>query len=142
MNGLPLLIRLARQQADARRTALAAAETARLEELARLRAHDSATARETDRARGDAAEMALWSAWISRAGRQRGQLLALLRQAEQVEEAEREALREDFAQLKRLEIALRQKQEAARHAALRRAEQQAEEAELRRQGERKRSGGE
>ena len=72
------------------------------------------------------------AAWVRRAGRQRGRLLAGLHQAEQAEEAERDALREDFAHLKRLEIALGQKEEAARRAALRRAEQQAEEAELRR----------
>lgn len=134
MDGLPLLIRLARQQADSRRVAVAAAERARLEEAARLAAHDTATARETEGARGDAEGMALWSAWFRRAGRQRGRLLAGLHQAAQAEEAERDALREDFAHLKRLEIALDQKQEAARRAALRRAEQQAEEAELRRRG--------
>ncbi|WBV45529.1 hypothetical protein [Pseudoroseomonas cervicalis] len=132
MDGLPLLIRLARQQADARRIALAAAERAHLAERARLDAHDAATAQETERARGDATEMALWSAWIARAARQRGQLLAGLRRAAQAEAAERDGLREDFAQLKRLEIALRQKQDAARRAGARRAERLAEEAELRR----------
>ncbi|WP_419900178.1 hypothetical protein [Roseomonas sp. USHLN139] len=124
-----MLIRLARQEADARRVALAAAERDRLAQEAAIAAQDALLASETQRARGDAAEMALWSVWLRAAERQRRRLTLELRRRAMAEEALREELRDNFAHLKRLELALEQHQRADKLAAARKAEQRAEELE-------------
>nr|WP_242662625.1 hypothetical protein [Pseudoroseomonas deserti] len=121
---------MARQAADACRVALAAAERDRLTQEEAIAAHGAVLARETQRARGDAAEMALWSVWLRAAERQRRRLEFELRRRAMVEESLREQLRDNFAQLKRLELALEQHQQKERLAAARKAEQRAEEMEL------------
>jgi TolA-binding protein len=76
--------------------------------------------------------MALWSDWSRlAAGRQR-QLRHALTTLRVQEEQIRDALREDFAEIKRLEIARDTAAEAARRQAARRAERMTEDAELRR----------
>ncbi|MFC3126142.1 hypothetical protein ACFOD4_13825 [Pseudoroseomonas globiformis] len=132
MQALPLLIRLARRQADARRVALSEAELAVREAGQRLATHEALTAAETARASGNASEMAAWVHWSRRSARETRQLdhaYAVLA----AREAEiRAALTEDFAETKRLEIALEaRRREAAKHAA-RKTEKLAEDVELRR----------
>ncbi|WP_199707449.1 hypothetical protein [Teichococcus wenyumeiae] len=132
MQGLPILIRLARKRADEQRAILAGAERQTLLAAEMLAGHAAHLQRETERARGQAEEMALWADWSRvAAGRQRQlqQALSML----QAQEAQiREALREDFAEIKRLEIARDTAASAARRQAARRAERAAEDAELRR----------
>ena len=127
MAGLPLLIRLARQRADARRVALATAERERLAVLDQIAAQEAGMARETGLARGDAGALAAWAAWMRVAGRRRQELDVALRQAAEREEGLRAALREDFAEARRLEIALETRQAAAARDAARKAERMAEE---------------
>jgi Ni/Co efflux regulator RcnB len=132
MKWLPILIRLARRRADDRRIALAEAERQSSIAADAMAEHQQATSRETERARGKPEEMRLWSDW-SRVAAGDSQRLALatdmlLRQ----EEALRALLRDDFADIKRLEIALAAFEQSARRQALRKTEQAAEEAELRR----------
>jgi TolA-binding protein len=132
MQGLPILIRLARQRADERRAILAEAERQTLLAAEILGGHEAHLRRETERARGQAEEMALWSDWSRlAAGRQR-QLRHALTTLRVQEEQIRDALREDFAEIKRLEIARDTAAEAARRQAARRAERMTEDAELRR----------
>lgn len=132
MNGIPLLLRLARQEADARRVALAEAERAR-EAVARQRAAlDAQRAAEDRLAQGDPLAMASWAAWNSAARRQEARLDRSMAERLAAEEAIREALREDFATIKRLEITLEQKQRAALRMAARKAEQRLEDTELQR----------
>ncbi len=128
MRGLPTLIRLTHRRADEQRVALAEAE--RQSALARkeLALHEQAYQAEKDRARGDASEMASWSEWSRFHTRQRQPLrhaIALLQRQE-------EALRDTFAEIKRLEIALDTANQQAQRIARRKAEQAAEDAELRR----------
>ncbi|MCQ4159930.1 hypothetical protein NON00_08305 [Roseomonas sp. GC11] len=130
-----MLIRLARQEADARRLAVAQAEHARIAQEAHLAAQDAQMAAEAERAREGPDSMALWSRWIGAARRERQKREQALLQAHLAEEAAREALREEFARMKRLEIAQQQHEDAARLVAARKAEQRSEETEmLKRQG--------
>lgn len=132
MRGLPILIRLARQRADERRAILAEAERQTLLAAEMLAGHEAHLRREAERARGQAEEMARWSDWSRvAAGRQR-QLQRAVATLQAQEEQIRDALREDFAEIKRLEIARDAAAEAARRHAARRAERAAEDAELRR----------
>lgn len=132
MQGIPLLLRLARQEADSRRVALAEAERAR-EAAARQRAAFGALmAAEEQAAQGDAEAMARWSSWIGAARRQAGMLDRVVAERQMAEDALRDALREDFATIKRLEITLEQKLQMAARQAARKAEQRLEDAELQR----------
>ncbi|WP_235035599.1 hypothetical protein [Roseomonas sp. 18066] len=110
--------------------ALAAAERDRLAQEEAIAAQGAVLASETRRARGDAAEMALWSVWLRAAERRRRGLEAELRRRAAAEELLRDSLREDFAHLKRLELALAQHHQREKLAAARKAEQRAEELEL------------
>jgi hypothetical protein len=132
MRGLPTLIRLARRKADERRIALAEAERQTAMALDLLAAHDTRTQQETEGARLTPESMALWSAWapVDRARRQ--QLAYAVEFLQGQEEALRDSLREHFAEIKRLEIALDQSQQAARRLAARKAEREAEDTESRR----------
>lgn len=133
MRGLPTLIRLARRRADEQRTALAEAERQTLLAREELAMHDAAATRETDRARGQAAEMALWTEWSRIHTRQKQQLELAINLLQRQEDKLRDSLRENFAEIKRLEIALETAERAALKIAHRKAEQMAEDAELRRQ---------
>lgn len=132
MRGLPLLIRMARQRADERRVILVEAESQTRLAAEVLAGQETHLRRETERARGEPEAMAMWSDWSRvAAGRQRHlrqALTALQAQEEQI----RDCLREDFAEIKRLEIARDAAAKAARREAGRRAERTAEDAELRR----------
>ncbi|WP_237182525.1 hypothetical protein [Roseomonas marmotae] len=132
MKGLPILIRLARQRADDRRTALAEAgrQVAATEEA--LAAQDQAFTQETEQARGRAEEMALWSAWSPMASGRRRQMLHAASLLRTQEDTLRAALREDFAEIKRLELARDAAALATRRQAARRAEVAAEEEESQR----------
>ncbi|MDJ0390368.1 hypothetical protein QMO56_19835 [Roseomonas sp. E05] len=132
MRSLPLLIRLARQRADERRLVLAAAEQARLAVEAALAEQDAQMAAERAQAAGDVAAMAGWADWSRAAARQRRRLLEELGVRQEREEAIRAALAEDFAALKRLELAQQAQQRNAAQAATRKAEKAAEDQELRR----------
>jgi hypothetical protein len=132
MQGLPILIRLARQRADERRVILAEAERQTLLAVEVLAGHEAHILQETERARGQAEGMAMWSNWSRiAAGRQRQLRQAVVTLRAQ-EDQLRDALREDFAEIKRLEIARDTAAEADRRHAARRAERAAEDAELRR----------
>jgi hypothetical protein len=132
MKGLPTLIRLARRRADEQRVALAEAERQALLAAGALDAHDRTTSRETEGARGKAEDMALWSDWSRVAAGQRRRLALAAELLRAQEDRLRAALREDFAETKRLEIALEAAGRAAARQAARRAERAAEDAELRR----------
>jgi hypothetical protein len=132
MQGLPILIRLARQRADERRIALAEAELQSSQALDALAGHDAGMLREAERARGHAAEMALWSGWSRVAATRRRQLAQTAALLQAQEEELRDLLREDFAEIKRLEIARDGAAALARRQAARHAERAAEDAELRR----------
>jgi hypothetical protein len=132
MQGLPILIRLARQRADERRLQLARAERQTQLAAETLAAHDARMAQETEQARGQPVEMASWSDWSRVAAGQRRRLLRTVAALRQQEDTLRHALRDDFAGIKRLEIARDTAAEAARRQQARRAERMAEDAELRR----------
>lgn len=132
MRSLPLLIRLARQRADERRLVLTAAEQARRAAEEALAQQETQMAAERAQAAGDAEAMARWVAWSRAATRQRRGLLDELGARQEREEAIRAALAEDFAALKRLELALATQQQNAARAAARKAEKATEETELRR----------
>jgi tRNA1(Val) A37 N6-methylase TrmN6 len=132
MSGLATLIRLSRRHADEKRVALADAERQTLLASEALREHDATNTRETERARGHAEDMALWSDWARVSLRQRGQLAMVVGMLQKQEAELREALRDNFAEIKRLEIALETAEAAANRKAQRKAEQAAEDAELRR----------
>jgi hypothetical protein len=130
MQGLPILIRLAQRRTDERRLALAAAERDRVAAEEALALHDAAVAAETAGAAGDSAAMAQWSQWIRAAGRRRHRLQAASLSLAAAEERIRAALREDFAEIKRLEIAQGTRQQAAARAAAQKAEKAAEDREM------------
>jgi len=130
MQSLPLLIRLARQRADARRVALAEAGRRRLAAAESLATEAQAEAAESERLSGDAEGMAWWPAWSRAAAGRRRRLAAHLSTLAVEEDGIRAALAEDFAEMKRLEIAWEARQRAAAQAAARKAERAAEEAAL------------
>ncbi|HWL84056.1 MAG TPA: hypothetical protein VNR89_24120 [Roseomonas sp.] len=132
MRSLPLLIRLARQRADERRLVLAVAEQARLAAEAALTEQEARMATERAQAAGDPEAMARWGEWSRAAARQRRRLLEGLGARQEREEAIRAALAEDFAALKRLELALQAQQRNAARERERKAEKAAEDTELRR----------
>lgn len=132
MRGLPILIRLARQRADERRAILAEAERQTLLAAEMLAGHEAHLRQETEWARGQAGEMASWSEWSRVAARRQRQLQQAMAVLQAQEEQIRDALREDFAEIKRLEIARDTAAEAVRRQAARHAERAAEDAELRR----------
>ncbi|MXP65575.1 hypothetical protein E0493_19690 [Roseomonas sp. M0104] len=76
--------------------------------------------------------MAGWAAWSRAAARQRRRLLEELGARQEREEAIRAALAEDFAALKRLELALQAQRHGEAREASRKAERAAEDMELRR----------
>jgi hypothetical protein len=132
MRGLATLIRLSRRQADEKRIALAEAERQTLLGTEALAKHDAVAKRETEQARGQAEDMALWTQWAQVNTRQRHQLAWAVGQLQRQEAAARDALRDNFAEIKRLEIALDAAEATARRDAQRKKEQEAEDAELRR----------
>lgn len=132
MGGLPLLLRLARQEADARRVRLAEAEREREAAASRRDGFGALVAAEAEAAQGDPEAMARWSAWIGAARRKARELERVAADSLAAEEAIRDALREDFATIKRLEISLEQKRQAAARALARQAELRLEDAELQR----------
>lgn len=132
MQGLPILIRLARQRADERRVALAAAERQTQMADGILAAHEAHVVQETERARGRPEEMAIWSKWSHVAAGRGRQLLQAVTRLRRQEEELRDALRDDFTEIKRLEIARDAAAEEVRRQATRRAERAAEDVELRR----------
>jgi hypothetical protein len=132
MRGLATLIRLSRRQADEKRVALAEAERQTLLGTEALAKHDTVARQETEQARGQAEDMALWTQWAQVHTRQRRQLAWAVGQLQKQEAAARDALRDNFAEIKRLEIALETAEKAAMRKAQRKKEQEAEDAELRR----------
>jgi len=132
MRSLPLLIRLARQRADERRGVLVAAEWARMAAETALAEQEARIAAERAQAAGSAESLARWSDWSRAAGRQRQRLMGELGILAEREEAIRAALAEDFATVKRLELALEAQQRNAARQAARKAEKMAEDVELRR----------
>ncbi|MFZ6765339.1 hypothetical protein [Pseudoroseomonas sp. WGS1072] len=126
MQGLPLLIRLARQRADERRIALATAEQARLAGEAALAHQAEEVAAEQAQVRQHPASLGDWAAWSRAAARRRGRLLEGLALLRAQEAAAREALRAEFAEVKRLELALQARRQAALRQAARKAELRAE----------------
>lgn len=134
MQGLPVLIRLARQRADERRIALAAAEQARIAAETEIARHEAGMAAETARLGADPESLGPWTLWMRQARQRRGRMLAALAPLLAEEEGLRAALRQDFAEIKRLELALAARDEAAARKAARKQEQRMEEAALLRRG--------
>jgi len=132
MRGLATLIRLSRRQADEKRVALAEAERQTLLGTEALAKHDAMARQETEHARGQAEDMALWTTWAHIHTRQRRQLAWAVGQLQQQEAVARDALRENFAEIKRLEIALEAAEATAKRKVQRKKEQEAEDTELRR----------
>lgn len=132
MRGLATLIRLCRRQADEQRVAVAEAERQTLLGTEALARHDATAHQETEHARGQAEDMALWTTWAHIHARQRRQLAWAVGQLQQQEAVARDALREKFAEVKRLEIALETAEAAEKRKAQRKKEQEAEDTELRR----------
>lgn len=132
MRSLPLLIRLARQRTDERRVVLVAAEQARAAVEAALVEQEAQIVSERAQAAGDPESLARWSTWSRAASRQRQRLMGELGVLGEREEAIRAALAEDFATVKRLELALEAQQRSAARQAARKAEKMAEDVELRR----------
>jgi flagellar protein FliJ len=107
MRGLPLLIKLARTDADQRRCELGRIAAARADARMALAAHDEATARETETA-GAALEMrAAYGTWLRVAGRRRAELAEREAQMARTEEAARAALREAVIEMKKFEVVQR-----------------------------------
>jgi hypothetical protein len=129
---LPLLIRLARQKADARRVALVCAEQEHRAATERMEAQAVLFQTETSRAAAAPAEMAAWTSWFRRATREAEQLRQAQALAAQRESGIRNLLAEDFAETKRLELAWEERRKAVAKLAGRRAEKRAEEVALRR----------
>lgn len=130
LRGLPILIRLARQRADARRIALAEAERQTGLAIGALAAHDARDASEAALARREATQMAAWAGWARQSQRRRAGLERAVEQLRADEEAVRAELREAFAETKRLEIAAETAARAMRLQEARKAERAAEDAEL------------
>ncbi|WP_157985909.1 hypothetical protein [Teichococcus vastitatis] len=132
MQTLPLLIRLARQRADARRVALAEAERQHRATAERMSAHRAEVAVETARATNNPAEMAAWSAWWPHSVQLAQQLAHAQALMAQREDEIRGALANDFAEAKRLELAWEARQKAQTRHLARQMEKRAEELELHR----------
>lgn len=130
MRSLPLLIRLAQRRIDDRRLALRAAEQDRLAAEAELAAHDQAVEAEGRHSAGNPEAMGLWSLWLPAAERRRQVLCHGVEQCRDVEARIHAALRDDFAAMKRLEIARDSREKAAEKLAARKADKAAEEREL------------
>jgi hypothetical protein len=130
MKGLPILIRLARREADSHRTALAEAERQTGLAEAHLAEHDSQVAAEAALARGQPEEMAAWAGWARASQRRRHGLAHAVTLLRGQEDAAREALRKAFTETKRLEIAQDLAAGAARTLAAKQAERAAEDTEL------------
>jgi hypothetical protein len=125
--GLPLLIRLARQEADACRGELArvlAHVTELREALAR---HDRRAEAEARVVAADAGLRAAYPGWLLRDARHRSELVVRLDAAEREEARRRDALREAFAATKRLELVAAADEADTTRSAARRAQAAAEE---------------
>jgi hypothetical protein len=129
LQSLGSLVKLARRGVDERRTELSRIEQALAEVAQLVVQHDARAEAERKAAREDLAAMTVYPAWSAQAMRQRAQLMVRYQQLEMASEAAREALREGFAELKRLELAQQAAERDARRAALCRAEKQFEDQE-------------
>jgi len=129
LQSLGSLVKLARRGVDERRAELSRIEQALAEAAQLVAGHDARAAAEMEAARQDLAAMTAYPAWSAQAMRQREQLELRCQQLETAGEAAREALREAFAELKRLELAQQAAERDARRAALCRAEKRVEDQE-------------
>lgn len=127
MARLALLIRLSRRDLDERRAELARSEQAVAQAERHLSSHDGQVMQEAALARESIDGMAAFGPWARRAAGQRHGLVNRIAEAQALEAAAREAMREAFAALKRLELADEAARRTAKRDAARRDERRAEE---------------
>lgn len=132
METVELLLRLARQEADARRAGLGEALRAAAEAAAMLAAQEGAMAQEAAGFATLPEAWRDWAGWAGQAARLRQDLAAALDDARAREDDAREAVRDALAAVKRLELLQEGRERAARLTERRRTEARAEEVELQR----------
>jgi hypothetical protein len=127
VRGLPLLIKLARQGTDERRAELARIGAAVQEADAGLTTQQQRADQEAGFAAMRPDALAAYAAWARQDAQRRRVLEARRAQLARTEDAARDALREAFSKVKRLESALAIATEQARRDNARRAEKRTEE---------------
>lgn len=139
MKGVPLLLRLAQNELEERRSDLGFINQAQMQTETAIGELDAAVTREANIALADPASLATFGAWSGQAAKGRRQLRARCEELDVSADAARENLRESATQLRRLEIVLEAERVKARRAAARQADARADERELaRREGTRSR----
>jgi hypothetical protein len=130
VRGLPLLIALARTDADERRAELGRIMAVHRAAQDALAAHDRAAAEEARASAASPAARAAYAAWLRTNAARRLGLEEQRRAFDRTEHAAYEALRDSVAALKRLETAARTAATAARREGARRAAARADELQV------------
>jgi hypothetical protein len=135
MRGVSLLIRLAQNGLEERRSDLGGICRAQEETEVAIEAHDETAESEARIAMADPTAMALFGAWASQSARGRARLQGRFEELDLSANAARESLCEAAAEVRRLEIVMDTVRARARRLSLRQADARADERELARHNE-------
>ncbi|MGD0432311.1 MAG: hypothetical protein ABSA58_14595 [Acetobacteraceae bacterium] len=130
MRGVSMLVRLAQQDLEERRSDLGCLNRAREDTETEIGAHDAAVTTEATIAMADPASLAMFSAWASQSARGRARLQDRFAELDAGASAARDSLRDAAAQVRRLEIVVETVSAKARRVSVRQADAKADEREL------------